>query len=236
MEAIMIQLRKSSARGHANHDWLNSQHSFSFADYFDPRHMGFSALRVINEDVIAPGAGFPTHAHRNMEILTWVLEGSLEHRDSLGNGSIIRPGEIQRMSAGRGISHSEYNASKDAPVHLLQIWIEPSELGIEPGYEQIVVPGEALRGQFHAVATPDGRDGSVRIRQDATLRVARLAANEAAVHRFAAGRRGWLQVARGALALEGYPLDAGDGAALDREQEISVTASEDSEVLLFDLP
>jgi quercetin 2,3-dioxygenase len=232
----MLKIRKAKERGHADHGWLDTYHTFSFADYWDPRHMGWGRLRVINEDRVAGGTGFPTHAHRDMEIITYVLEGALEHRDSLGTGSVIRPGEVQRMSAGTGVRHSEYNASKTDPVHLLQIWIEPAHAGIAPGYEQKTFPESERRGKLRLIAAADGRDGAVTIHQDAAVYATVLARGERVEHALAAGRLGWLQVARGALLLNGERLDQGDGAALEDERRVTLEALEPAEALLFDLP
>jgi hypothetical protein len=228
----MLQLRKAHDRGHANHGWLDSWHTFSFADYHDPKHVSFSELRVINEDRVLPGEGFPTHPHRDMEIITYVLEGALEHKDSLGTGSVIRPGEVQRMSAGTGIRHSEFNHSQSEPVHFLQIWILPDRQGVKPGYEQKRI---GLDGQLRLVASPDGRDGSVTIHQDARVYAARLNGNEV-THTLAPGRRAWLQVARGAVKLNGTTLHAGDGAGIENEPTLRLVAEGSAEVLLFDLP
>jgi redox-sensitive bicupin YhaK (pirin superfamily) len=228
----MIQVRKSKDRGHANHGWLDSWHTFSFADYHDPRHMGFSALRVINEDRVTPGEGFPTHPHRDMEIITYVLEGALEHKDSLGSGSVIRPGEVQRMSAGTGIRHSEFNHSQSEPVHFLQIWILPDVQGAKPGYEQKRIE---LDGGLRLVASPDGSSGSVTIHQDARVYAARLNGAEIS-HALAPGRRAWLQVARGTAKVNGTELQAGDGAGFAGETELRLAADGSAEVLLFDLP
>jgi hypothetical protein len=228
----MLQLRKSNDRGHANHGWLDSWHTFSFADYHDPQHVSFSALRVINEDRVSPGEGFPTHPHRDMEIITYVLEGALEHQDSLGTGSVIRPGEVQRMSAGTGIRHSEFNHSQTEPVHFLQIWILPDRQGVKPGYEQKRI---GLDGQLRLVASPDGHDGSVTIHQDARVYAARLNGSEV-THTLASGRRAWLQVARGAVKLNGTTLQAGDGAGIENETALRLAADGSAEVLLFDLP
>jgi redox-sensitive bicupin YhaK (pirin superfamily) len=231
----MIQLRKAHDRGHANHGWLDSWHTFSFADYHDPRHMGFSALRVINEDRVSPGEGFPTHPHRDMEIITYVLEGALEHKDSLGTGSVILPGEIQRMSAGTGIRHSEFNHSQSEPVHFLQIWILPSSQGIKPGYEQKRIDIAELNNNLRLVASPDGRDGSVTIQQDALLYAARLNGKEV-MHALAPGRHAWIQVARGTVRVNGTMLQAGDGAGIENESSLRLAADGSAEVLLFDLP
>ena len=228
----MIQVRKAKDRGHANHGWLNSWHTFSFADYHDPRHMGFSALRVINEDRVTPSEGFPTHPHRDMEIITYVLEGALEHKDSLGTGSVIRPGEVQRMSAGTGIRHSEFNHSQSEPVHFLQIWILPDVQGAKPGYEQKRIE---LDGALRLVASPDGGDGSVTIHQDARVYAARLNGGEIS-HTLAPGRHAWLQVARGAARVNGTELHVGDGAGIEGETDLRLAADGSAEVLLFDLP
>jgi quercetin 2,3-dioxygenase len=232
----MITIRKAKERGHADHGWLDTYHTFSFADYRDPRHMGWGPLRVINEDRVAPGSGFPTHAHRDMEIITYVLEGALEHRDSLGTGSVIRPGDVQRMSAGTGVRHSEYNASKTEPVHLLQIWIEPAHAGIAPGYEQKMFAEPERRGQLRLIAATDGRDGAVTIHQDAAVYATTLARGERVEHALAARRLAWLQVARGALLLNGERLAQGDGAAIDKESRLDIEALEPAEAILFDLP
>lgn len=232
----MMQVRKSEERGHSNHGWLDSKFSFSFADYYDPDFMGFRDLRVINEDKIQGGTGFPTHPHRDMEIITYVIDGALEHKDSTGTSAVIRPGEVQRMSAGTGIQHSEYNHLKDKATHLLQIWIMPNKRGIQPGYEQKDFAGKIASGNPTLVVSPDGRDGSVRIQQDAELWVAKWArANE---HSFTLrdGRYAWLQVVSGALDVNGTPLAAGDGAALYGEPEIRVKSAVGAEFLYFDLP
>lgn len=231
----MIQVRKATERGTSRTDWLDSRHSFSFADYHDPEQMGFRALRVINEDRIAPGAGFPSHPHRDMEIITYVLEGAVEHRDSLGNGSVIRPGEIQRMSAGTGIVHSEFNSSRTEPLHLLQIWLLPGKRDIAPGYEQRPFDRRSASGRFALLAGPEGGSQAVTIHQDATLSVAILQAGESAVHELPPGRHAWLQIARGTVTLDGERLSAGDGAAIDEPGALTITASEPAEVLLFDL-
>ncbi|MGH9579960.1 MAG: pirin family protein [Terriglobales bacterium] len=231
----MIRTRPSAERGRANHGWLDTRFTFSFDTYHDPEHMGFRSLRVINEDRVAPGAGFPTHAHRDMEIITYVLEGALEHKDSLGNGSIIRPGDGQRMSAGSGIEHSEFNASKTDPVHLLQIWIRPQTRGIQPGYEQKAFPAEEKRGRLRVIAAPDSRQGAVTLHQDAALYAAVLTPGQQVEHRLAPGRHAWLQVARGAVTLNGPRLNQGDGAAVSEEDKLAVSAVEEAEILLFDL-
>ena len=232
----MVKIRKAKERGHFDHGWLDTYHTFSFADYWDPRHMGWGPLRVINEDRVAGGTGFPTHGHRDMEIITYVLEGALEHRDSLGTGSVIRPGEVQRMSAGTGVRHSEFNASKTEPVHLLQIWIEPARTGIAPGYEQKTFPEDERRGRLRLIAAADGRDGAVTINQDAAVYATTLARGERVEHVLAPQRLAWLQVARGALLLNGERLDQGDGAAVDHERRLEIEALEPAEALLFDLP
>lgn len=232
----MLAVRQADDRGHANHGWLDSYHTFSFASYRDPDWMGFGPLRVINEDVIAPGAGFPTHSHQDMEIVTWVLDGALEHKDSLGSGGVIRPGEVQRMRAGHGIAHSEYNASNNEPVHLLQIWIEPDAYGLEPGYEQIAFAPESLQGQLRVIASNDGRDGSVTIRQDAAIRAGRLDAGDRVSLPLDRERRAWLQVARGRVTVQGYPLEAGDALAARFESDLVIEAQEASELVCFDLP
>lgn len=228
----MIEIRPSEERGHNQLSWLDSRFSFSFDQYYDPEHLQFRSLRVINEDRVAPGAGFPTHPHRDMEILTWILEGAIEHRDSSGGSGVIRPGELQHMSAGRGVMHSEFNPSPKDPAHLLQIWILPERKGLTPGYEQLAFPDGELRGKFALVAGPKA---PVTIHQDANLYIARLDAGAEARHTLAAGRHAWMQVARGAVELNGKKLAAGDGAAISEESEVAVRASEASEVLLFDL-
>lgn len=230
----MITLRKSAERGRADHGWLNSHHTFSFAGYYDPRFMGFRDLRVINEDRVIPGAGFPTHPHRDMEILSYVVEGAIEHKDSMGNGSIIRPGEVQRMSAGTGVTHSEFNPSGIEGLHFLQIWINPRERGIQPGYEQKDF-GNSVEGRLRLVASPDGRDGSLTLHQDAELYVTKLAAGSEVRHELRPGRHAWLQVVGGELDLDGNPLAAGDGAALSDVQTLKLRAHGDAHALLFDL-
>lgn len=231
----MITIRKAEERGHFDFGWLNTYHTFSFGDYYDPRNMGFRSLRVINEDFVHPGRGFPTHGHRDMEIITYVLEGGLAHKDSMGNGSIIRPGDVQRMSAGTGVRHSEANPSRDESVHLLQIWILPNEEGIEPGYEEKKFDDEEKRGRLRLVASPDGQDGSVSIHQDARLYVTLLDAEQQVAYEADAARHAWLQVARGAIEVNGQPLKQGDGAAVSQERELRIVGQEPSEVLLFDL-
>jgi redox-sensitive bicupin YhaK (pirin superfamily) len=232
----MLEIRKSSERGHANHGWLDSHHTFSFADYHDPQQMGFSVLRVINEDRVEPGAGFPTHGHRDMEIVSYVLDGALEHKDNMGNGSVIRPGDVQRMSAGTGVRHSEYNASNNERVHFLQIWILPKATGIAPGYEQKHFTPTELDGRLRVVASPDGREGSVTIHQDAYLYASRIANGAQVAHAMAPGRRAYVHVARGSVAINGTPLAAGDGARIENETRITLGNADGAEVLLFDLP
>ena len=231
----MMVIRPGAARGHFDHGWLDTYHTFSFASYHDPQHMGFRSLRVINEDRVKAGEGFGTHAHRDMEILTWVLEGALEHKDSMGNGSIIRPGDIQRMSAGTGVTHSEFNPSRDEPVHLLQIWLLPRQRGLAPGYEEKRFPPETRCGALRLIAARDGREGAVTIHQDADLWTALLGAGEFVRHVLEAGRHAWLHVAAGAVAANGVSLRAGDGAAISDEKAVEITASERAEILLFDL-
>jgi redox-sensitive bicupin YhaK (pirin superfamily) len=231
----MITVRKAEERGHANHGWLNSYHTFSFANYYDPAHMGFRHLWVINEDRVRAGMGFGTHPHRDMEIISYVLDGALEHKDSLGNGSIIRPGDLQRMSAGTGITHSEYNPSPSELVHLLQIWILPAEKGLQPSYEQKMYSAESKRGDFRLIASRDGRDGSVTVHQDMDLYATVLSAGERAVRVLSPDRHAWVQVARGEIALNGAVLKAGDGAAISEENRLAVEAKDTAEVLLFDL-
>jgi quercetin 2,3-dioxygenase len=230
----MITLRPSEARGHANHGWLDTYHSFSFADYYDLEHMGFRSLRVINEDSVAPRMGFGTHPHRDMEIITYVLSGQVEHKDSMGNAGVIRAGEVQRMSAGTGVLHSEFNRS-DQPLHLLQIWILPERQGLQPGYEQKAFPEKDRQGRFRVVASPDGRDGSVTVHQDLTLHSTLLGKDEKAEYTLKPGRHAWLQLARGSGTLNGVALKAGDGAAVSDESTLVLTAHEPVEALLFDL-
>ncbi len=231
----MINIRKSADRGHANHGWLDARHSFSFAGYYDPRHMGFRSLRVINEDRINPGAGFPTHPHDNMEIITYVLEGALAHKDSTGGGGVITPGMVQYMSAGKGVTHSEFNASQIEALRLYQIWIVPNKRGGAPRYEERKI-GAAREGRLKLVASGDGRDGSFKILQDADLYASIIRAGEAISHDFRPGRGGWLQVARGALELSGGSImQAGDGARIDDVATLALKALADAEILLFDL-
>ena len=233
--STQTQVRRASERGHANHGWLDSHHTFSFADYHDPAFMGFRALRVINEDRVAGGGGFPRHSHRDMEIISYVLEGALGHKDSMGTGSVIHPGDVQRMSAGTGVSHGEMNASRTDPVHFLQIWIIPDRRGHQPGYEQKAFAREARQGRLCVVASPDGRDGSLTIHQDATLAATLLAPGQSVTHRLAADRHAWIQVARGTIDVAGERLSAGDGLAATGGGDLVLTASADAEVLVFDL-
>jgi redox-sensitive bicupin YhaK (pirin superfamily) len=231
----MIRARKSADRGHFDHGWLNTYHTFSFSRYYDPRHMGFRSLRVINEDWIAADQGFGTHDHDNMEIVTYVLEGELAHRDSLGSGDVIRAGELQRMTAGRGISHSEFNASRAEPVHLYQIWLLPERAGLEPSYEQKAFPQEERQGRLRLVASPDGSDGSLTIRQDARLYLGSIDPERQLTHTLATNRHAWIQVLRGNVNVSGLALSAGDGAAVSEESSLVIQADSPSEVLLFDL-
>ncbi|MGB3310886.1 MAG: pirin family protein [Nodosilinea sp.] len=232
----MITVRPANDRGTANFGWLDSRHTFSFGNYYDPGHMGFASLRVINEDKVLPSQGFGTHGHRDMEIITYVLSGALEHKDSIGTGSVIRPGDVQRMSAGTGIRHSEFNASDTSPVHFLQIWILPETEGIDPGYEQISIAPEAKQGQLRLVGSRDGRDGSVAIHQDVSLYTTALAKGDAVEYSLTPGRVAWVQVARGAVNLNSYDLTAGDGAAVSLIGTLTLTGvADETEVLLFDM-
>ncbi|MGH8601010.1 MAG: pirin family protein [Burkholderiales bacterium] len=231
----MIELRKSCERGHVNHGWLDSFHSFSFADYYDPQHVQFGTLRVINEDRIEAAGGFGMHGHRDMEIITYLLAGRLEHQDSIGNGSVIHPGDVQRMSAGRGVMHSEFNPSGTEPAHLLQIWLLPDVTGIEPGYEQKHFDPASKRGQLRLIASRDGRDGSLRIHQDAALYAALLDGPDAVVHRLAANRKAYVHIARGQVAVNGQLLEAGDAAKIGAIGEVRLDHAVGAEVLLFDL-
>jgi redox-sensitive bicupin YhaK (pirin superfamily) len=232
----MIEVRKSEERGNAHHGWLQSQHSFSFADYYDPRHSGFGPLRVINEDRVAAGAGFGTHGHRDMEIISYVLDGALEHKDSMGTGSVLHYGDVQRMSAGSGVRHSEFNGSKTDPVHFLQIWIQPSEQGIAPSYEEKHFPIEDKQGKLRLVASVDGREGSVLIHQDASLYAAILNGDDQVEHPLAAKRLGYVHVIRGQVEVNGVALTTGDAVKLGGEERVSFSKAEAAEVLLFDLP
>jgi quercetin 2,3-dioxygenase len=232
----MITRRVAQERGHAQHGWLESSHTFSFADYYDPRYMGFRVLRVINEDRVQPGKGFPTHSHRDMEIVSYVLAGALEHKDSLGTGAVIRPGDVQRMSAGTGVTHSEFNASPRDPVHFLQIWLLPERTGLPPSYEQRTFSDDEKQGTLRLVASRDGREGSVTIHQDVALYASLLPAGERVQHALAPGRHAWVHIARGALTLNGLALATGDGAAVTGETLLTLTATDQANVLLFDLP
>lgn len=231
----MITLRKSHERGHANHGWLDTYYSFSFSSYYDPAQMGFSSLRVINDDRVAPASGFPTHGHRDMEIITYVLEGSLEHKDSMGNGSVIYPGDVQRMSAGTGITHSEYNPSGSETLHLLQIWIVPDQVNAVPSYEQIHFTAEQKRNRLQLVASPDGRNGSVTIHQNAFVYASVLEPGHSVTHKLSPQRCAYVHVARGEVVLNGRMLSAGDGARIIEEQTLEFLAHSSAEVLLFDL-
>jgi quercetin 2,3-dioxygenase len=231
----MIDIRKSDERGHANHGWLDSRFTFSFADYFDSGHVQFRTLRVMNDDRVAGGGGFPKHPHRDMEIVTYVLEGALEHKDSMGNGSVIKPGDVQYMSAGTGVAHSEFNASKTEPVHLYQIWMLPEKQGLKPTYDQKNFSAAEKRGKLRLVASPDGRDGSVKIRQNNELYATLLAEGETVKHELKEDRHAYVQVARGSVKLNGAQLETGDGAAITAEKAVELTGVKDAEVLLFDL-
>ena len=231
----MIKIRRADARGHFDFRWLNTFHTFSFGDYYDPSFMGFRSLRVINEDFVRGGRGFPTHGHRDMEIITYILAGALEHRDSMGNGSVIRPGDVQRMSAGTGVTHSEANPSREEAVHLLQIWILPAEQGLAPSYEQKAFTQDQKQGRLCLVASADGREDSVTVHQDASVYASVLSKDDEVVHSLTSGRHAWLQVARGAVGLNGELLNQGDGAAISTEAQIAIRGREDAEVLLFDL-
>ena len=231
----MITIRKSDNHGHADHGWLDTRFTFSFADYFDPQHVQFRTLRVMNDDRIAGGGGFPTHPHRDMEIVSYVLDGALAHKDSMGNGSVIRPGDVQYMSAGTGVAHSEFNASNREPVHMYQIWMFPDKKNYAPTYDQKHFSAEDKRGKLRLVASPDGRDGSVKIRQDNDLYASVLAPGEGVKHDLKPGRHAYVQVARGSIRLNGKKLETGDGAAISQEQWVELTAVDDAEVLLFDL-
>jgi quercetin 2,3-dioxygenase len=231
----MIQIRRSHERGHADHGWLDSRFSFSFADYFDSDHVQFRTLRVMNDDHIAGGGGFPTHPHRDMEIGTYVLEGELAHKDSMGNGSVIRPGDVQYMSAGTGVAHSEFNASEKKPVHMYQIWMFPDKKNYTPTYDQKHFSEAEKRGKLRLVVSPDGRDGSVKIRQDNALYATVLPEGESVKHEIRSGRHAYVQVARGSVELNGKKLETGDGAAISDEKSLQLTGVNDAEVLLFDL-
>ncbi len=232
----MLQIRKSEDRGVANFGWLDSRHSFSFGHYYDPKHVGFGPLRVINEDKVAPGQGFGTHGHRDMEIISYVLSGALEHKDSMGNGSVLHYGDVQRMTAGTGVRHSEYNHSNREGVHFLQIWIEPAQAGIAPGYEEKHFTPESKTGALRLVASPDGRDGSVLVHQDAFIYASILNGGDAVVHALAAGRQAYVHVIRGTLTVNGAELKGGDAAKISGEASVTLSGADNVEVLLFDLP
>ena len=232
----MIRVRRSEERGHLNHGWLDTYHTFSFASYYDPQHANFRVLRVMNEDRVAPGQGFGTHGHRDMEIVTYVLSGALEHRDSMGNGEVLRPGEFQHMSAGSGIEHSEFNPSADEPVHLYQIWLLPEKKGITPSYSQRAFADSEKQNRLRVVASPDGADGSLTIHQDARIFLATLEPGREVVHEIPAGRHAWLQTLRGSVQVDGESLHAGDGAAVSDESRLAIRGTADAEIMLFDLP
>jgi redox-sensitive bicupin YhaK (pirin superfamily) len=231
----MIRIRRSDERGHAHHGWLESYHTFSFADYHDPRHMGFRSLRVINEDRVQPGQGFPTHSHRDMEIVSYVIAGELEHMDSMGNGSVMRSGDIQRMSAGTGVTHSEYNRSVDRVVHFLQIWVPPARNGLEPSYEQRHFSEASRRGRLRIVASGDARDSSVTVHQDIDIYASILSPGERVRHEIRAGRGVWVQVVRGEISVDGESISGGDGIAVSDEAAIELAAQTPSETVLFDM-
>jgi len=231
----MLAIRKADDRGHANHAWLESHHTFSFGGYYDPRYMGVSNLRVINDDTVAPGGGFAAHGHNDMEIISYVLEGALEHKDSMGNGSVIRPGDVQRMSAGTGVTHSEYNHSNSEPVHFLQIWLQPNAMGVEPGYDQRHFPVEDRRGRWELLVSPDGRNGSIATHQDALMFGTLLASGETLEYRFDTGRQGYLHLARGQLRVGNVTLNQGDGLTVQKQELLELEGIEDAEILLFDL-
>jgi redox-sensitive bicupin YhaK (pirin superfamily) len=232
----MMAMRKADDRGHANHGWLDSYHTFSFGAYYDPRHMGISNLRVINDDTVAPGGGFAEHGHSDMEIISYVLDGALEHKDSMGNGSVIRPGDVQRMSAGTGVTHSEYNHSSVEPVHFLQIWLQPNALGVNPSYDQKHFPIENRRGRWVLLVSPDGRDGSIATHQDALMFSSLLAPGETLSYRFDPDREGYLHLARGELRIGNAIMRQGDGLRLQKHGLLELVGLEDAEILLFDLP
>ena len=232
----MLAMRKADDRGHANHGWLNSYHTFSFGGYYDPQHMGISNLRVINDDTVAPGGGFAEHGHNDMEIISYVLDGALEHKDSMGNGSVIHPGDVQRMSAGTGITHSEYNHSSTEPVHFLQIWLQPNALDVKPSYDQKHFPIDDRRGRWVLLVSPDGRDGSIATHQDALVFGTLLATGETLDYRFDADRRGYLHLARGRLQVGNLTLRQGDGLKVQKHELLELKGIQDAEILLFDLP
>jgi hypothetical protein len=231
----MITIRQASERGHANHGWLDTYHTFSFGSYHDPDHMGFRALRVINDDTVAAGQGFGTHAHDNMEIVSYVLEGALEHKDSMGTGSVLRPGDVQRMSAGTGVTHSEFNHSDREALHFLQIWLKPERKGVEPSYEERHFPADQRQGQLRLIVSPDGRDNSLSIHQDVAIYAALLGEGDSVAHQLSPERHAWVQVARGAISLNGIGLSQGDGAAVSEESRLGIEGRADAELLLFDL-
>ncbi len=231
----MISIRRAKDRGHLNHGWLDTYHTFSFDQYYDPNHVAFRSLRVINEDLVQPGHGFPTHSHRDMEIITYILEGALEHRDSLGNGSVIRPGDVQRMTAGTGVAHSEANSSQTQSVHLLQIWILPHQKGLAPGYEQKLFTEVEKQGRLCLIASVDGRNGSVKVHQDVSVYATVLDEGLEVAQQLRPNRHAWIQVARGAVAVNGETLDQGDGAALSGDEPMKIIGRQPAEVLLFDL-
>ncbi len=230
----MMTLRKANERGHADHGWLDTWHTFSFAGYYDPAHMGFRSLRVINDDKVAPGAGFGMHPHRDMEIITYVLDGALEHKDSMGNGSVIRPGQVQYMAAGAGVQHSEFNPSEKNPVHLLQIWIQPDRKGLKPRYEERTL-AKVKAGEWQLITSKTGRNDSIAINQDADLFVTRLSPGDSVAHKLQPGRHAWVHVAEGEVELKGQKLSVGDAAAISEESELQLKANAKSQVLLFDL-
>ncbi len=232
----MFTVRRAEGRGHADHGWLKTWHTFSFADYYDPAHHHFRALRVINEDIVAPGQGFDTHPHRDMEIVTWVLEGELAHKDSLGHAATLKPGEVHRITAGTGVLHSEFNPSKENRVHLYQIWLQPDGKGYPPGYEQKAFPREGRTVRWQTVVSGDGREGSITIRQNAQIYLAELSAGKTITHSFPGDRHGWLQVLRGRVTVENLSLQAGDGLAISEEKELPIQAGTQAELMLFDLP
>lgn len=231
----MITIRKSSDRGHIDHRWLDTHHTFSFGGYYDPSHMGFRSLRVINEDIVAPGRGFAPHPHDNMEIITVILSGQLAHKDSTGSSHVIKPGDVQHMTAGTGITHSEFNPSKDEPVHLMQIWIKPAQENLPPSYEDATIPFESRRGRMKLLASPDAADGSVPVRQDARLYSTILGRGDTSQLSLAPGRHAWVQVLKGGVTLNGQALSAGDGAAVSDEPSLTLVGTEESETLVFDL-
>src|ERR1044071_91018 len=231
---VMMNIRRANERGHAEHGWLDSYHTFSFANYYDPQWMGFRTLRVINDDLVMPGMGFGTHPHRDMEIITYILSGALEHKDSMGNGRVIRPGEVQYMAAGTGVRHSEFNPSKEEAVHLLQIWIQPDRKGVTPRYAEKSL-ADAPAGKLHLVTSKTGRDGSIAIHQDADLWLAKLKPGNSVTHKLASGRNVWLHVAEGEVSLNGKKLEGGDAAAVSEESSLDLKAAKPSQVLLFDL-